>query len=87
MTIARVLPFCCLTPLKFAILFAISGLISLDRKIGIRDLAQDYVSARSWVEGTTAYQPLPELHERFCLPPPMKRRTFASIRIHPARYC
>jgi hypothetical protein len=41
-----------------------------DRQAAARDLPQDYASARAWLDGASAYQPLSELFDRYGFPPP-----------------
>jgi hypothetical protein len=44
-------------------------LITGDRRVAGRDLPQDYVSARAWLDGDSAYLPLTELYDRYGFPP------------------
>src|SRR6187551_3468268 len=53
------------TLITFAVLAGVSAWVARDRRSAISDLPQDYVSARAWLDGQSAYGPLGEMYTRY----------------------
>src|SRR5262249_14540254 len=65
--------------LTFAVL-APSLRVARDHQPAVSDLVQDCTSARSWLDGDSAYCPLAELHVRYGFEPP---RPHVQVRYNP----
>lgn len=65
-SLARLIGYSFLTTVGLAITFILG---SGDGRAAARDLPQDYVSARAWLDGDSAYRPLSELYDRYGFPP------------------